>query len=224
MSFFDFEVDGFSGKLEEERVSGSGNFVNEAGVYTAVIKMAKGLESKNSDSKGIQLDMETQDGKKISWRTYFLNKDGKPYYIDKTTGEKKDLMGYQQLMALCVLMEGKMQFPKSEPKKIDGKDGAEEKADVMVDWLNKPIGICVKTVQEDKYDKPTETRTYAEVQHFFDPVDNRFASEKPEGEAKKIGKFREAIEAGKTNIDRRDKSKGGDSGGSNSAAKQQPKF
>jgi hypothetical protein len=198
----------FSENTQEitENVGGGGQYIRDAGTYDVVIKMAYGLTSQSSSAKGIQLEMETKEGQKISWKNYFTNKEGQPTYIDKE-GKKKNLPGYEKLMALCLLLNKNTQMPKAEIRTIKAF-GKEMDSPVFTPWLNKTIGICVKRVLEDKYSNPSESTEYAEVQHFYDPVDSRFASEKPEAEPKKLKLFKEALEKDSSPIDKRKKSTG----------------
>jgi len=228
MGFFDSidfsEID--VNTVEEERVSGGGNYIREAGIYDVVITMAKGLEAKESDSKGIELEMEDRDGKKIRYRGYFLGKNGLPYYINKE-GEKRTLPAMSQILGLRLILEGKhnLENLKTEKKTIKDKEGKDVQVDVFPSWIGKTVGICVKQVLQDKYLNPSESEEIVEVQHFYDPVDKRFASEKPEAEPKKLNKFIETLESNPI-IDKRNKSKGGNaSGGSSSAGTaNKPKF
>jgi len=201
------------GQDQEERVSSTGSAIKESGVYVGVIKMAKVLQA-SSGAIGIAIEMETEDGKSARVTEWIQSGDakGNKTYYEKD-GEKYNLPGFTKIKNLNFLINGVFGIPTAEEKEIkeydwELKQEVPTKREVIVSWLNRPIGFCIQMTAEDKYNDETNSVDKSIVEHFFDPVTEQFGSEKINSQpAEKINKFKDFIE--KTPLkDKRKKSKG----------------
>ncbi len=182
--------------VEEEKLGGGGQYVNETGVYDFVIKMAFGGQS-SGGAYFIDMKLETEDGKKMSYRNYLTSgtsKGTRPYYVDRN-GKQQALPGYSQLNAVDILLTGSTaQYPQTESKKIPlwNKEAGKEvltEVEVVTGWVGKPITALVRAVQEfkradngsGKWVDTDETKITTEVVHFVDAVTGQTRSEKMAG-------------------------------------------
>ena len=198
---------------QEERVSSGGSGITESGCYIAVVKMAK-LVDAGSGAVGIAIELETEDGKKVRTTEWIQSGDAKG---NKTTYQNKDgntmnLPGFTQAKNINFLLSGVFGLPTDQEKQIKEYDWENKQEitvtrPVIVDWINKPIGICVKMTMEDKYNAETEFTTKPIIEHYYDPLTNQFGSEKiGSKEAENKDKFLESIAKNPVR-DKRDKSK-----------------
>ena len=203
-----------AGTDQEERVSSGGSGFSESGIHMGVIKMAKVMEA-SSGAVGIAIEIETED-KKTARITEWIQsgdaKGNKTTYTDKD-GNEVNLPGMTKIKNLNFLLTGVFGLPSSEEKEIkeydwDLKQEVSVRKDVVVPWLNRPIGFCIMMTMEDKYQDEANFTTKQIVEHFFDPVTDQFGSEKINSKpAEMRQKFLDFIE--KTPIkDKRKKSKG----------------
>lgn len=184
--------------VEEDRIGGGSNKLSQTGKYDFIIKKAY-MDSAKSGAVSLNLELETEDGKKLKVTEYVTNKAKQTFYLDKE-GNKKFLPGFSKMKAIDYLIVKKDQeFPKAEKKTImlydymAKKDIPQEK-DVLTEWWGKPITALVmkklenKQVKgdDDKYVDTAETREVFEVEHFLDPVTLRTRNEITLGSASKL--------------------------------------
>jgi hypothetical protein len=169
----------------------------------------------DSGAVAIVVEMEDEEGKKSRTQEWIQSGEKKNFsttYVD-SNGNTCNLQGMSKVKNLNFLLTGVFGIPSAETKQIKEYDW-ENKQDVMVerevilDWINKPIGICVQMTEEDKYNDETNSVTRPLIEHFFDPVTDQFGSEKIGAKPAELkAKFLEFIE--KTPVkDKRKKSKG----------------
>ena len=183
-------------EVEEEKLGGGG-YVKDTGVYNFIIEMAYGGQSAGG-AYFLDLKLKTEDGQRMNVREYITSGDAKgirPYYIDKD-GKQRALPGYAKMNALDVLLTGNTeQYPSTESKTIPlwNKDAEKEvptEANVVTEWIGKPITALVRCLREFKQVKnettgkwvnSTETKESGEILHFVDPITGQTRSEKLAG-------------------------------------------
>ena len=168
----------------EEYVASGSKRIEVSGNHIAKILMAKEVES-SGGAIGIEMIFETEDGKKVYNTMYVTNKEKNTFYITKD-GDKKELPGFAQAKGLNFLLNGVWGLPASEPREIKEYDSNVRKEvskvrNVILSWLNRPIGISVQVVLEDHYNDSSKPVTKVNISHYFDPVTNQFGSEKRAG-------------------------------------------
>ena len=180
-------------EVEEESLGGSG-YVKDSGVYNFIIQMAYGGQSAGG-AYFIDLKLKTENGQSMNVREYITSGEAKgtrPYYLDKD-GKQRPLPGYSKMNALDVLLTGNVeQYPNTVTKEIPlwNKEAEKEvptKAEVVTEWVGKPITALVRCVREFKQVKNettgkwvngSETKDFGEVMHFIDPITGQTRSEK----------------------------------------------
>ena len=201
-------------EVQEERVStgGGGYKITESGSNLFKINMVNIIESQHG-AIGVKIQLETEEGKKLTQTEYITNRDKQSYYIDKKTNAKKELPGYSKICALNYLVNGVWGLPTVSEREIkeydyDARQEVSVRREVAVDMVGKAIGGCVTVWMEDSYKDKSKPVTKVEVSHFYDPVTNKFASEKKANkEPEMIVTFNEVAE--KTPVkDKREMSKG----------------
>lgn len=173
-----------NGADQEEKVSSGGFGFEESGVYIGVIKMAKVLQA-SSGAVGIAIEIKTEDKKTArltEWIQSGDTKGNKTTYTDKD-GNEINLPGLTKIKNLNFLITGVFGIPQSQLKEIkeydwELKQEVSAQREVIVDWLDKPIGFCLMLTMEDKYNDESNFVTKQVVEHFFDPVTDQFGSEK----------------------------------------------
>jgi len=202
------------GADQEERVSSGGSRYDTSGCYTAIIKMAK-VNVADSGAIGITLELEDADGNKTyitEWIQSGTAKGNKTTYTDKKSGDEINLPGFTKIKNLNFLINNVFGLPDSEPKQIqeydyEAKQDALVNKDVVVSWIEKPIGICVQMTKEDKYNDEANFVVKPIVEHFYDPTTDLFGSEKMNSKpAENKAKFLEYISKNPEK-DKRNKSK-----------------
>lgn len=182
--------------VEEDSIGGFAK-IDKTGAYDFVVDQAYGGQSKGG-AFFIKLRLKAENGATLNMTEYITSgseKGTRPYYIDKTTGKQRPLPGYSKINSLDVLLTGNAgQYPATENKTIMiwNKEANKEvptPAEVVTGWIGKPITALVKINREFKqaknaagdYVDTTETRDFAEVEHFVDPVTHQTRNEKIAG-------------------------------------------
>ena len=174
MGFFDnVQVDN-NAQQDEDKI---GYSPIESGIYKATIEMANGVVSAGG-ARGLRLAFKLiAEGKErtLTETFWFTTKEGKTFSIDKKTGDRRMLGGYNHAQALAVLLCNKdfMQLPMEE-RLIKIKDNP-EKVPVFVNLLNKQVAIAVLKVKENaraqvngEYTNTNEVRYTNSIEKIFD--------------------------------------------------------
>lgn len=185
-------------EVQEERVGGGAKV--ESGCYEAIIKMANLTESQGG-AIGVKLSLETEDGISLTMTEYITSgteKGVKTYY--EKDGKKFDLPGYAKIKGLNYLLNNVDGEPTNVEEREIKEYDYEAKAEITVrrrvilDFIGKPIGICLAVVNEDDYRDTTKSRIKKDIRHFFDPVTGKFKGEKMgNAEAENKQKFLDRI-------------------------------
>lgn len=168
----------------EEKDSVGGFAAWETDLYEAQIKAAY-LDTYDKGSKYIELVLELTDAagntrqhseREIVWSA---NTKG-PFYIDKKTGEKKELIGLSKMNSLGQLLTGKKlgqsnfenKFHKIYSKEANGE--VPQERPTLVEWTGKKIFVGLQKVITNKqvkqgttYVDTNEERTDNQVDKFF---------------------------------------------------------
>ena len=91
-------------KVEEDFLGGGRAL--ETDIYPAKVKYAYIGKAQNSDARNLTLCLVVNK-QEISRSIWMTNRNGDVTYKDKTSGEAKNLPGYNQVNALCMLIAGK---------------------------------------------------------------------------------------------------------------------
>lgn len=174
MGFFDNVQIDHNAKQDEDRM---GYEPIESGIYKAIIEMANGVVSAGG-ARGLRLVFKLNvNGKErtLTETLWFTTKDGKTFTIDKKTGERRMLGGYNHAQALATLLCNKdfMQLPMEE-RLIKIKDEP-EKVPVFTGLLNKQVALAVLKVKENAraqvngtYENTNEVRYTNSIDKIFD--------------------------------------------------------
>ena len=176
-----------------EAIKEDGDFLGgfnalDSGIVNATVELAYVTVS-DGGAKALNVTFKTDNGQTLRqqfWMTSGAAKGGLPYYVNKTTLEKKYLQGFVHANHLCLLAAGKrITSLDTEEKMINlysPKEGRElpTKVDMVMDLLGKKItmGVFKQTVDKTKesgvdatgkkiYTPTGETRVENEVDKFF---------------------------------------------------------
>lgn len=191
----------------------------ESDAYEAIIKVVYAGEAQSGAKfLGVHLNI---DGKEYREQIYFTNRNGENYYVDKQTGKKKFLPGFQTLDELCLMAtEQPLEEQEVENKVIklwDRDAGAEtnQSVPVLVNLTGKKVvvGIIKQIVDKTQKDGagnyvPTgETREENVISKIFHPETQGTITEYTKD--LKLGDFYEAwVEQNKGNTINRAKGAG----------------
>ena len=149
----------------------TGKFINETGKYKGKFIKAEALKA-TTGTQGIAFTFESDEKQVANFSLYTVKADG------------EKLRGYQTLMALMTCMKLKKV---SDPvmgvaKKYDfeAKQEVEYDAPLLMDLMNKPIGVLLQSCEYEKQRDRVPTGEYGwkiEVQGAFEPSTELTASE-----------------------------------------------
>ena len=91
-------------EVEEDYVGGGG--VLDTDLYSATIKYAYIGKAANSDARAMNLCLVVNK-QEVTRQIWMTNRNGDVTYKDKKSGEAKNLPGYNQVNALCMLLASK---------------------------------------------------------------------------------------------------------------------
>lgn len=138
----------YDDKIADETDSVGGKFnIFPSSIYEAEIKMAYIQNAAGADSQAMGInctfDINGQEYKETFWVT---GKNGKNYYVDKNSGDKKYLGGFITADALCLLGVGKSLSDLDTETKMVRIYNADAKAEVptKVECLTDLLGATVK--------------------------------------------------------------------------------
>jgi hypothetical protein len=177
-----------------ETIKEDGDFLGgfnalDSGIVNATVELAYVTVS-DGGAKALNVTFKTDEGQTLRqqfWMTSGAAKGGLPYYVNKTTLEKKYLPGFVHANHLCLLTAGKRITTLDTAEKMinlySPKEGKElpTKVDMVMDLLGKQItiGVIKQTVDKTKevgvdpatgkkiYAPSGETRVENEVDKFF---------------------------------------------------------
>ena len=184
-------------KVEEQEVKVAQSWIKESGAYDVEVKMFRFKQSAGG-AYGFVIDMETEDGAKISYDEWFTNREGGSTYIGKQDGKKHDLPGMAKLKNISRALTGNaLAFQKVEKKTVgiydfNAKASVDTKVDVFTEALGNKVKILVQRVLVNKSEKsgdkwvPTaETREENTIVAWCDPETGKtfseLSTEKPAG-------------------------------------------
>jgi hypothetical protein len=205
--------------FEEKGKIGTGGSkfkIEEDGIYEGIIDMVVFKNSQSTGSAWYDVTIKCDEAK-VSTKMFVLNKDGKPYNIDKN-GQKKSTYGWNRMASLNYLINNEWDgLPVPEEKEVmvyDYEKGQEiaKKLPIVTSLIGKPVKIMVKMQLEDGYPDATQSRTIADVRGFLDSQTNQSSTEKRNGSTAQVCEdFNTSIAENPNPIDKRDKSKGSSS-------------
>lgn len=158
-------------------------------IYDATVKLAYAGEAE-SGAKNVTIVLDV-NGQEVKETVYVTNRNGEPFYIDKTTKEKMPLPGWTTVEDLCLFTTEKA-LPQVEmaEKTVKVYDPAEKKevnkaVPVLIETLTKPVKVAIqrqivdkeKKGDDGKYHPTGETRTQNEIIKFLHPETGRTINE-----------------------------------------------
>ena len=144
---------------------GGGAQLRESGVYDMAIKVAY-FEKSKGGATGLSLVLEDEAGGQYKETLWATNKEGKNFYVDKVSGEKKYLAGFIHADALCLLAAGtpigQMQTEQLVLKiyNYDAKAEVPTKVDALKALMGKSIKVAILKQRENKTQKNESTGGY----------------------------------------------------------------
>ena len=149
--------------------------ITETNAYKATITEAYLQNSKDEQSKSVQLVINAKTEDEQTVKTYFtiMGRDGNIYYTGSVAGKqvKKQHFGLSIADSLFKIVLGKEIFDcepsDTKAKKWNAEAKAMEEVEVtgFPELMGKEIGLCVQMNREIKGAK---SREYPEIKHFFD--------------------------------------------------------
>lgn len=149
--------------IDEDFVGGG--FLFDTDVYEATIKAMYQTKSLSSDALAINLILNVQ-GREVREQVWVTDSKGKVTYKDKTTGEEKNLPGFSQINALCLLVTGKdlgSQEVEDRVVKVydfDAKKELPKQVPCFSDLHDQTVFIALQRITEDKTKKDEKTGNY----------------------------------------------------------------
>lgn len=199
--------------------------VYETGIYPAVIDMAYLDQSKSrvlpdgspaGEAYSLTLVFKTGDGrehKETLWITSGRDKGQLTYYIDKKSGEKRDLPGFAIANAVAMLSLGKeLGDLTPEDKMVSIYDYTAKKEipvskSVYTELIGQKVNLGIRKITDFKtaknestgaYEPTTETRDYNEIEHVFKADTNQSMYEFTNGKDPQYADAWVSKNAGKT--------------------------
>ncbi len=200
---------GASGDNIDEDYLSSGGILS-TDIYPAKIKVAYMMKSNSSDALSMNLLLDV-NGIEVRSQIWMTNGKGDVTYKDKKTGDKKNLPGYSQVTALCLVTLGKelgdLDIEEKTLKLYDftAKKEIPQAVDCFVELFGQNIQIALQEQILDKtslnestgkYDPTGETRKQNEIIKFFSGDKLVTISEVAEYIKSLGGNFNEEIENG----------------------------
>lgn len=154
--------------------------VFESDAYEATVKaLYFGKAKSGAQFAGINLLI---NGKEYREQVYFTTKAGDTFYVDKNTGKKRELPGFQTVNELCLITTGQPLAAQEMEEKVlklwDSEARAEtnQSVPVAVEVIGKPVvvGILKEIVNKQQkndstgeYEDTEEERTQNQISKFF---------------------------------------------------------
>ena len=167
---------------DEEPRDSLGGFILPTGIYPMIIDMAYMTKSQGG-ADAVNLVCKTQNGREMKQTIYITNRKGEPFYIDKTSGDKRYLPGYNQMNSICDLV-GAVDIATAattaEEKTVkiwdyDAKKELPKSVPVLTSMMGKKIVLGILNIKENKnvkdnngnYVPGPETRNINEINKAF---------------------------------------------------------
>ena len=199
---------------KESDVLGGGFAPLETAIYGAVIKSAY-LHTAASGARAVVFaaDINGKEYRETMYYSSNTNNGLKTYFIDNTTGKKRNLPGFATIDSLCIIAAGMLFTSMTPVPKIQNIYNYDLSKDVptevqMLDALtDKPVYLAIQNVLENKQIKNTVTGKYVDtaktrnvnnIVKVFHPTTKMTAVEIAEGSA--VAAFYESWETTKTGI------------------------
>lgn len=155
------------------------SFILDSGVYPFTIDLAY-LQQSKGGATSVNLHLISDSNQELRQTIYVTNKEGKTYYVDRQTSEKKNLPGFSQINAMVKLITGKELHELSTEQKTiklydaDAKKELPTVVEVISELSNQKIiaGVlkCIvdkTTKQGNEYVPTGETKEVNEIDKFF---------------------------------------------------------
>lgn len=165
-----------------EKDSLGGSFVRATGLYPATIASMYLGNSTSSNSVSVTVNFDLDGGSKYRETVWITNQQGDNFYIDKKTGEKKYLPGFDLINSLAFVATGKeigeveledkvvmlynYELKKEIPTEVKMFTGAIG-ADVQLGLISVKAFKQVKNAATNKYEDTTEVKTSNEIHKVF---------------------------------------------------------
>jgi len=164
----------------EEDVLGGGFTPLASDIYPHTIEYAYGIQS-TKGAKGVVLSLKGADNKTVRETIYVTNRAGGNTYVDKKSGENRQLPGFALINSLCILAAGK-ELGELEPseKQVmawnpEAKKELPKAVPMFMELVGKQINTGLLKVVEDKtkqvgndYVPTGEFRDINQISKFFE--------------------------------------------------------
>lgn len=150
-------------EVEEDFVGGGG--ILDTDIYQAEIKYAYIGKASSSDARNLTLCVKINNTE-ITRQIWMTNRTGDVTYKDKKTGELKNLPGYNQVNALCMLVCSKEVGDMEVEEKVlnlydfESKKEVPQTVDCFIDLHGQKIQIALQRQTVDKTEKNESTGDY----------------------------------------------------------------
>lgn len=160
MSYVSYFAESTGTQNLEKEVQLEKLFTSPSGVFNATIKFAGLYKTPDSQSTGLYISFELENGVTFDQYLNYITKEGKSTRINDKGREVKG-HGLEQLESWdFVVGFGKPKTDKAVIYKMWGKD---REAFLMPDAIGKTIKVCVRQVEETNIEGNTFTRNEAEM-------------------------------------------------------------
>jgi len=185
-------------KVEEKDTLGGGSYILDTGAYDMIIDSAY-LDQSAGGAYSMNLGFKSADGKQYSETIYITSGTAKGClntYIDKKTGEKKTLPGYDMVDTIVLCATGQSLGELEPEEKVvevynpELKKKAPAKKQVFMDLIGKPVTLGIIKVKEFKnvkqadgtYAAGTDVREFNEINKAFNTESKQTVVEAKAGE------------------------------------------
>lgn len=160
-----------------------------SGIYNATIKAAYVTTSRNGAmAVNVLADINGQEYRETLWIT---NREGKPFYVSKKTGEKIFLPGYVVINDICLATLGKpLKETDAQPRTfkiydVEAKKELPKEVPTMIELIGKQVCLAIvretvdKTVRDasGNYVPSGETKDQNVISKVFDFTTHRTVNE-----------------------------------------------
>lgn len=177
--------------VEEKDVLGGGYQLAETDIYSGKIQVAY-VTKAASGAMAVNVQIALAETGTVHRETiYFTNRAGQTFYVDKKSGEERNLPGFSTLNAMSLLAVGKELLELDSDERIinvysyDAQGEVPTKVDMLTDLLGEEIYVAIvkqtvdKTAKADdgSYQPTGETKEENVIEKFFRMRDKKTTSE-----------------------------------------------
>lgn len=168
--------------MEQSKDVIGGEYTKNTGIYKAIITAAYRTVSQGG-AVGVGLIMKLEDDTEYRETLWVTNKEGKAYYVHKTTGKKSPLKGFSMIDDLCwIVTEKPLNAQNTEEKQVKIYNSATQKEEptlvpVLTDLVGKTVLVALIKERTNKTQKQGNEYVPIAEERFINYIDKFFHPE-----------------------------------------------